>query len=187
MRKITIGEVAERVREPDEDLLVVRDRLRFWVREGIIKPEFDPKAPGRHRYYGESAIICAGILSRLSHHYGISYASKQPMRAMFNVALEMAREVARNAREVAGEGPEIYLVLWSEGDGKKLSVHCNRQYIDLKSKSPRYIEILPQANDAIVINLTQLFRRIGVPLEEVEQLKRLQKKYPGYSRTTRRG
>jgi DNA-binding transcriptional MerR regulator len=177
--KITIGDVAERIREPDEDLLAVRDRLRAWVREGIIKPETAQKEPGRHRYYGESAIICAGILSRLSHHYEISYASKNPMKAMFLLAVEEARNVSAQS----DEGREIFLVLWSEGDGKKLSVHCQKQYIDLKSK--RLVEIPPEANDAIVINLTQLFRRIGVPLAEVEQLERLQKKFPGYGRTTR--
>jgi DNA-binding transcriptional MerR regulator len=180
--RLTIGDVAGRVREPDEDLLTVRDRLRSWVREGIINPELDPKEPGRHRYYGESAIIRAAVLSRLSHHYGISYASKRPMRGMLNVAVE----AVKNVSPVPGEGPEIFLVVWSEGEGGKASVPSAQiQYIDLKSRSPRSIVIPPEANDAIVINLTQLFRRIGVPLAEVEQLERLQKKFPGYGRTTR--
>jgi hypothetical protein len=106
------------------------------------------------------------------------------MRAMLNVAVD----AVGNASTVAGEGQEIFLVVWSDGEGKQLRVHCQIQCIDAESRSPktpkRFVEIPPSMNDAIVINLTQLFSRIGVPLAEVEQLERLQKKFPGY-RTTR--
>jgi hypothetical protein len=178
MQKITIGDVAERIREPDEELLAVRGRLRFWVSQGIIKPEGDPKTPGRHRHFGESAIICAGILSRLSHHYKISYDSNPPMRQEFFLALEVAREVAREISAVpVGKRPNAYLVLWSEGDGKKLSVHCQKQFIDLKSRAPHAVAIPPQANDAISINLTKLFKRIRVPLAEYELYQQLDKQF----------
>jgi len=182
MQKITIGEVAERVRDVDEELLAVRGRLRFWVDEGIIKPEGNPKKPGRHRHFGESAIICAGVLSHLTHRYGISWASKEPMNKMFLVALE----VARNLKAPTDENRKAFLVLWSEGgEEKRASVNCAVRYVDLKSKSRQFVEIPLEANDAIVIDLTRLFRRIGVPLAETEQLERLQKKFPGYGRTKR--
>jgi DNA-binding transcriptional MerR regulator len=186
--KITIGDVAARIRLPDEDLLVVRDRLRAWVREGIIKPERDPKVRGAHRYYGESAIVRAAVLSHLSRHYGLSYASKQPMSKMLHYAVQEAEKVSALA---GSEGPERFLVLWTEGREVK-NPSCEIQTIDVKSKSPRSIKISSEANDAIVVNLSRLFERIGVPLTDIEQLEhhekeveRLQKKYPGYGRAKR--
>jgi hypothetical protein len=182
MQKITIGEIAERVRDADEELLAVRGRLRFWVAEGIIKPEGNPKAPGRHRHFGERAIIIAGIMSHLAHHYGISWGSRELRNKMFLVALEFSR----NLKAPTDENRKGFLVLWSEGgDETRASVNCQLQYVDLKSKSRQSVEIPLEANDAIVIDLTRLFRRIGVPLAETEQLERLQKKFPGYGRTKR--
>jgi hypothetical protein len=191
MQKITIGEIAERVRDVDEELLAVRGRLRFWVAEGIIKPEGNPKAPGRHRHFGERAIIIAGILSHLAHRYGISWTPRDPSprSKMFLVALEEAKKL----RSPADENQKAFLVLWSEGGvEKRASVNCAVRYVDLKSKSRQFVEIPLEANDAIVIDLTRLFGRIGVPLVESElinhhekEVERLRKKFPSYGRIKR--
>jgi hypothetical protein len=192
MTQLTVGEIAKRIKEPDEPISGVINRLRSWTKEGVLKPLGD-EAPGTGQKlrYPERAIVDAAILSRLARHYGI-WATKVPL---FAGALDLAVKQLPKARAAAELDPAkvIYLIVGTTGQGKNLRVQSNIQYVDdaWRSRRPkdglpkRSIKLSPFMSDGLFIDLTSLFERLGVPLAEAEALKKLAKEYPGIERIQR--
>jgi hypothetical protein len=186
---ISIGDIAKLVREPGEDLQTVTDRLRGWVKEGLLKPERSRREAGQHRRFPERAIVDAAILSRLAHVWGI-WATKAPV--FVSGALDKAVQQLPKARAATGQGKVIYLLVWTEGAGTQLRVLSDVQYIDAIESRPvkaglpkRLIEVPSSMSDGFLIDLSSLFSRIGVPLEDVEMLKELTKRFPDAARIQR--
>jgi hypothetical protein len=84
VQTFTIREIAERIRKPDEDLGVVIDRLKNWVKEGLLQPvgEKNP-GTGRHRHFPESALIDAAILHVLTAQIGMQAVMARPLSKLF--------------------------------------------------------------------------------------------------------
>jgi DNA-binding transcriptional MerR regulator len=105
---LTVREIAERIREPGEDLTAVVDRLRNYTKEGLLKPAGSRHpGTGRRRRYPERAVIDAAILSKLSQRFGIP-ASRVPY---FGKALDLAVKASSQVKEQAKRGYLIYLVV----------------------------------------------------------------------------
>jgi len=66
-QKLTVGEIAECIREPSEDLTVVVDRLRNWTGEGLLKTLDHNPGTGRKRLYPEKALVDAALERCFGH------------------------------------------------------------------------------------------------------------------------
>jgi hypothetical protein len=192
--KITIGDVAQRVANATgEGVPLVLERLRSWVRDGVLDPIPSNRQAGQHRYYGEAAIIHAAVLSLLTAHWGLwaTRASSRMGEALDKAVkeakvLDQAIKEAAKVRYATEADKEIWLFVWTTGRGEKLRVGSAIHYVDaIAPRRPkdglpkRTVELPPYAIDAIHINLTSLFKRIGVPLAAFEEAKRLAKMFPG--------
>jgi hypothetical protein len=84
MRTFTISEIADRIRRPDEEIGAVIDRLKNWVKEGLLKPvgERHP-GTGRHRRFPESALIDAAILHVMTDQIGMQAVQAGALRKLF--------------------------------------------------------------------------------------------------------
>jgi hypothetical protein len=187
MTKLTVGEVARRIKDEDESIEVVTHRLRSWTKEGVLKPLGDKRpGTGKRLRYSERSLIDAAILSRLARHYGI-WATK--VLPVFAEAVDKAAKQLPKVKAAAELDPAkvVYLVVGTRREGKNLRVESGIQYVDdpWRSRRPkdglpkRSLELSPFMSDGLFIDLTSLFERIGVPLAEAEALKKLAKEYPG--------
>ena len=84
MRTFTMSEIAERIRNPDEELGAVIDRLKNWAKEGLLQPVGE-KHPGtgRHRYFPESALIDAAVLHVMTNQIGMQAVTAWKLRKLF--------------------------------------------------------------------------------------------------------
>jgi hypothetical protein len=164
-RVLTAGEIAERIRESDdEDLRAIGERLRHWTRSGLLKPIGDQTpGTGNHLRYPERALVDAAILSRLTQRYGF-WAKKMPL--FTSKLLDRAAAQIPQMREHAKNNLIVYLVFGTI-DGEFLG---NVQLVKEPRFTARTLEynlmVPPTMEDAILINLTRLFARLRVPLVE---------------------
>jgi hypothetical protein len=163
-RALTAGEIAERIRESDdEDLRVIGERLRHWTRSGLLKPigEQNP-GTGHHLRYPERALVDAAILSRLTRRYGL-WAKKMPLftAALLDKAVEQIPKMRGHA-----EHKRIAYLLFGTINGKFVG---NVQVVNQPNTKTGSSELVvpPTMDDAILINLTRLFAQLRVPLGEM--------------------
>jgi hypothetical protein len=204
MRRITVtvGEIAQRIKEPGEELSAIVDRLRSWTKEGLLKP-LGKRKPGTgvKRVYAERAIIDAAILSLLSRHYG---AASPKMLSLFagalaglDAALDKAVSQLSKVKPAEEElEQDVYLIVGMlQGQqgvpSAPWQIISDIQYVDfdrlsrsIKHGPPkRLLKIPALMGDGLFINLTLLFKRLGVPLAETEArakvLKELAEMFPG--------
>jgi DNA-binding transcriptional MerR regulator len=189
---LAIGEIARRVRFPDEDLLAVRDRLRGYVKEGLLQPEGQGRREaGQHRRFSEKALVHAAILSQLARHNG-AWATK--VQVASSGALDKAMQQLPKVSAATEQGKEICLLVWAEelNRGFRVVSKIPAPFIDttesrsVKAGLPkRFIEMPPFFDDVLIINLTRLFARIRVPLKDFAELERLSKMFAGIERIER--
>ena len=170
-KSLTVGEIAERIREPDETLEAVIERLRAWTKEGLLKPTGRKKTGrGRKRRYSEEAIVAAAILSRLSKHYG----NKAP-ELRSTGAVDVAIEELSKVKSIP-TWQDAYLLVGTVKREKAWQVIAEVRYVDTDRSSPtadrlpdRRSELsvfLSAFDDGFFINLSKLFERLGVPLTD---------------------
>jgi hypothetical protein len=190
MAGISVGDIARRIKGPDEELTAVADRVRNWVKHGLLKP-LGTRNPGtgRHRSFSERSIVESGVLNRLAGVYG----SSAPVLALFKGALDKAVKELSKAEYVEGHLDAWLLTGTQEGvrvPTKQYEVLSEIRYVPgLRSQPvkadqvgpPQRIVEIPwlMADNILMINLTRMFSELGVPLKDVEKLKELAKRFPG--------
>lgn len=172
MATFSVGEIAERIREPDEALIQVIDRLRNFTDEGLLKPT-GSRTPGsgRKRRYPETALIDAAILSKLSLLFGIP-AARVPL---FGNALKLARAAADEFEERLREGHLVFLVVGVVPSLRRpltRAIESRIEYVEDTDRQPldapgsdwsrRWLPLPEEFDFGLVINLTSMFRRIGL-------------------------
>lgn len=181
---LTVGEIAERIRgETGDDLTTVIERLRNWTKEGLLKP-IGKKKPGigRKRRYSERAFVDAAILSRLARYYG----SRAPV-VLFSGALDLAAKELPKAKHVP-TWQDIFLLVGTVA-GQKLSepwqVKAKIEYVDNGQSRPtdvglpdRHLKLAALMADGLFINLSDLFKRLGVPLADAAAQEAFYRRYP---------
>jgi hypothetical protein len=152
----TVRDIAERVRRPNEDLTAVVDRLRNWTKEGILT-HLGPKNPGRHRRYGQEGLIEAAVLSALAD-VGLPAVRGASFGGPARTALKLAKHAALDIDDKYRAGVTVYLIA---------TRHSSKNPLVLlqEQREPLVVEI-PDAEAAIVINLTRIFLRLFTPSEE---------------------
>jgi hypothetical protein len=137
---LTVSELAERVRRPEEDLSALIARLRNWTKEGLLTPEGDPHPGiGRSRLYPETAVADARALAMLADIIGIPAVKSKSFDQFFQEARKaFTRPTAAHlyfviAKSLNGEAREIWTgkreFLDKELKRSKFPVHL---VIDLK-------------------------------------------------------
>jgi hypothetical protein len=183
--RLTVGEIAKRIQEPDEDLTAVVDRLRNWTDEGLLKPlDYIPgTGRGRKRFYSERTLIDALVLNALTE-LGIpavritricgklSGTEKTfPLLRLARMAFEQTEERERN-------GEWCWLSINRDPSRKELGptaiLHVTKDIHD-PSESKRVDDLTRSFEDvriphwsqaSIVLNLTKLFQRLQNPGEK---------------------
>jgi hypothetical protein len=170
---LTVSEIAKRIQEPGEALAVVVERLRNWTKEGLIRPtgKRNP-GTGRRRRYPQRAVIDAAILSKLSLFFGIA----APKVVLFDGALDLVAGDVPTVIEHGRKGQTAFLVVgvaYSDDPKNPILLLSEIVYVDSAHRS--FNERLPGRRIAhrllgvpeglefgLVINLTNLFKRIGL-------------------------
>lgn len=178
---LTVGEIAERIREPDEDLAAVIDRLRNWTKEGLLKPIRKKTGIGRKRRYQEEAIVTAAILSRLSRYYG-----NRATELRSTGAVDIAIEELSKAKSIP-EWKDAYLLVGTVKQKEAWQITAEVRYVDTDRSSPTSDRKLDRVDlstfdDGFFINLSKMFKRLGVPLKEAADEEAFLKAFPGASR-----
>jgi hypothetical protein len=135
---------------------------------------------GVHRTYPERAIVDAAILSLLSKFFGAS----APM-VLFTGALDLAVDQLPKAKYAAEKDPpeDIFLLIavMKGQEGEPLhapwQVKAEIQYVEMDDRSRpkdaappnRILKIPPLMSGGLFVNLTDLFERVRVPLDEYER------------------
>jgi hypothetical protein len=207
MRGLTVGEIAERIQEPGDNLRAVVDRLRSWTKEGLLEPLGDKNpGTGQKKLYPERALVDAAILNKLAKHYGVwasrisllNHALDRADRAYkeFKRALDRAYKELSKAKYVP-DYKDVYLLIgMMEGQHGKPSepwqIISDIVYVDANRSRPvkagppkRDLPIPALMGDGLFINLTSMFKRLGVPFADVEAEERFFKMFPDARRIVR--
>jgi hypothetical protein len=188
MQTVSAGDIARLIKRPDEDLTPVVDRIRNWVKYGLLTPAgAQNPGTGRHRHFDDKAVIEAAILNLLSRDYGVAGPRLVPFKGALNSAVKQLAKA-----EFLPEHKDIWLVIGPregiEVPSKPSHVLSDVQFIDSVTRSrpvkaglpERKLELPPLiGNRLLAVNLSSLFKHLGVPLAKAEALKRLAKEYPG--------
>jgi hypothetical protein len=84
----TARDVAEKIRRPGETLTTAVDRLRDWVKEGLIRPAGEPHpGTGRKRQYSRAEMIDAILLETLVEAAGLKAVAAAPLLKHFRKQL----------------------------------------------------------------------------------------------------
>jgi DNA-binding transcriptional MerR regulator len=113
---LTVSEIAHRLAKPEERN-TLRERIRHWTREGLVKPigERNP-GTGRHRLYEESVLVDVAILNALA---GLGVQVRD-LHAVLGRAQEKVQWLAKEPQDAI-----IYLVISYYG-GNEPSVWVER-------------------------------------------------------------
>jgi hypothetical protein len=84
MPTVTISEIAARIAGPDEKLGVVIDKVKNWVKSGLLEPssELNPGS-GHARAFPETALIDALILHVLTAQVGMAAVRARAFSELF--------------------------------------------------------------------------------------------------------
>jgi hypothetical protein len=147
MPNFTISEIAERIRKPGEEVGAVIDRLKNWVKEGLLQPigEKNP-GTGRHRLFPESALIDALVLHVLTDQIGMQAVKARAFSKLFSHARKSFKkpDAAR------------FVTIGRSADNRAAEIGF--------AHAEGLAELLigsPHAHEShVVINLQQLFKRL---------------------------
>jgi hypothetical protein len=145
VQTFTISEIAERIRKPDEDLGVVIDRLKNWVKEGLLQPvgEKNP-GTGRHRRFPKSTLIDALVLHVLADQIGMQAVKARKFKTVFTQTRGWFEKPSA----------ERFLAFGLSADGRAVDIGLSHAegLAKLLTSSPH--------ESHVVINLHQLFQRL---------------------------
>jgi hypothetical protein len=142
---LTISEIAERIRSPDEELGAVIDRLKNWVKEGLLQPigEKNP-GTGRHRRFPETALIDAAILHVLTDQIGMQAVKARALSKLFSLSRGEFKKPDEPRFVTIGRSPD--------NRAAEIGFSHAQHLARLLAGSPH--------ESHVVINLQKLFRRL---------------------------
>jgi DNA-binding transcriptional MerR regulator len=144
---LSVGELAEKIVPSGTDSASVRERIRHWTREGLLLPTGDRNpGVGRHRRYEAAAAIDAAVLNAIADQ-GIQLVGRDLL-----LALGQARLAESNWQAKIAKGIHYFLQIAVIRDRSKY-----RRVAEVyEGKVPQ----LPDAEVAIIVNLTHIFARL---------------------------
>jgi hypothetical protein len=142
---LTISEIAERIRKPDEELGAVIDRLKNWVKEGLLEPvgEKNP-GTGRHRRFPENALIDAAILHVMTDQIGMQAVTAWKLRKLFKETRKAFKKSDAERFVTIGRSPD--------NRAAEIGLSHAEGLAGLLAGSPH--------ESHVVINLQKLFKRL---------------------------
>jgi hypothetical protein len=108
MQTLTVRDIAERIRRPNEDITAVIDRLRDWTDVGlleVVKDSDQNPGKGHARRYPEIAVVDAALLTAFVEA-GLSVMRFGRMEGI----RKLGRQAAKQARE--RHGMAQWLIVW---------------------------------------------------------------------------
>jgi hypothetical protein len=149
---LTVGQIVQQLGTVAADAAAMSERIRHWTREGLLLPVNQLHAgTGRHRRYGPDATYEAAILNALTTA-GLQLVSRPYIQAALSQA-RAALQKWHRARNFGQKLPLFSLVILHDmrriGGEATVSIHEGIVKHD------------PNAEIMIVVNLSQLFLRVG--------------------------
>lgn len=162
MQKITVKDIAERVRRPGEQLQTAIDRVRNWTKEGFLSVVGD-KNPGigRARKYSKNALLEAALLDMLSDAGMTAAGTAHNMRKLMEISKKYWEpfQSAHQARRPAPGDDRPLLVVSNMTGGMTL-------FYDMKLSELQDFMLSGRATLHTIIDLEILFERLLKPLEK---------------------
>jgi DNA-binding transcriptional MerR regulator len=143
---LTVSEIAERIAKPGASKAALIERIRHWTRERLISP-IGKRSPGtgRHRVYDESVLEDAVVLNAMAD-MGLQVGLQRTV-------LKLVRHEKTAWREKAKRGVSLFLEIDTLPDGQRFPHLHEGAWVS------------PDAEHAIVFNLTRLFAGLSLERE----------------------
>lgn len=155
---LTVRTIAKRLAKRPADVEIIVGRLRHWTAEGLLSPSGDKNpGTGRSRVYSEAVLEDAAVLNAM--------ADLSLQIAIMRPALKLARHEKAEWREKAKQGVKLFLEIDTMPDGKLLAHSHEGTWLELANGRFQVGWTNPQAVNAILIDLTQLFSRLQTKKE----------------------
>ena len=150
---LTVGQIVEQLGPVAPDAAAMTERIKHWTKEGLLLPVNSHHAgTGRHRRYSPDAGYEAAILNALATA-GLQLVSRPYIQDALNQARGTLQKWHR-ARNAGRKLPVFFLVILHDmtriGGEPTASIHEGAVKHDD-----------PTAEIMIVVNLSQLFLRVG--------------------------
>ncbi len=151
---LTVSEVADLIRPPGADLVMVVDRLRHWTAAGLLNAAGDPNpGTGRKRTYDEDALYHAAILNALADT-GLPIGKQRFFMNVLLCAQRAKNEWAKNPRG----GLFLEIADFGESDPERVT---HAVYFHGGRKKDHFGNFIhPRADAATIVNVSRLFHRI---------------------------
>jgi hypothetical protein len=150
---VTVGEIAERLRRPEADARAVSEKIRHWIREGLLFPVGDRNPGiGVHRRLEEPAVIDCAVLLQIVNA-GIPIVGRGLL-----YALALAREAYRDWQARGRSGRQEFLELVWERHGGFTAKGAAFRHTGVVKPSAA-------ADVSIIVNLSLAFARIRPAVE----------------------
>jgi DNA-binding transcriptional MerR regulator len=157
---LTVSEIAHRLAEP-ERRNALRERIRHWTREGLVKPigEKNP-GTGRHRLYEESVLVDVAILNALA---GLGIQVRAQHEVLFNVK-KYLKDWPKEWDQAAKDDYNLILLELSNVGGDEPRVRL--QFVNLIDRSKGAYKMYPQPNAtaSLYINVTRIQAQLSSAL-----------------------
>jgi len=160
MTTVTVGELAQCLRQPGEDLTAAADRLRNWTKEGLIRA-IGEKHPGtgRKRRYSAAAALDAVLLQVLADVIGMP-----AVKAAFAIAPKEFKHELEKARGFFSEDPSGLwrLVIGRGSSSEKWSAGAVKL-----DDIPKHVRRFgADTHHHVIVNVKPLFERLSKQLRE---------------------
>jgi DNA-binding transcriptional MerR regulator len=150
---LTVRDIAKRIARRPADVEVIVGRLRHWTAEGLLSPSGDKNpGTGRSREYGEDVLEDAVILNALAD-IGFQIG-------LLRTALTLVRDAKAEWREKAKQGVKLFLEIDMMPDGTPFVHQHEGMWVELPNGRFQVGWMSPQAVNAHIFDLTQLFSQL---------------------------
>jgi DNA-binding transcriptional MerR regulator len=142
---LTVGEIAEQLRQLEPDVKATTERLRHWTREGLLAPVQNNHAgTGKHRRYELSSKYDAAVLSVIAKAGLHITAHRYLLRG-----LALVRRALQKWKAAKSGGGLFLEISHTEAGSPTITIHEG-------TVTPN-----PTARLSMLLNLTQIFSKIG--------------------------
>jgi DNA-binding transcriptional MerR regulator len=155
---LTVSALAKRIAKRPADEAAIIERIRHWTRERLISPtgKRNP-GTGKHRRFDATVLEEVALLNAMAD-MGLQIG-------LMRTALILARDAKAEWREKAKRGVKLFLEIDTLPDGKQFA-HCHEGiWAEMVNGRFQVAWVNPQAENAIVFDLTQLFSRLQTEKE----------------------
>jgi hypothetical protein len=175
--KVSITEIAEKVRRPGEDPEAVMSKLLNWVKMDLILPLGDKHVgKGKRRFYGEHSVVDALVLNALTY-WGIPATQVATMLCTVKgetkerPLLRLARDHFKTFEEQERAGVWLWLSVHRDQtrDMPPTAILHRTANVYIPSESRKvadlvrtfeHVQIPHWSQSSIVLSLTELFKQL---------------------------